>query len=86
MRERKSGQNIYGKKINSLLYADDIMLVLFGAAVTKYVAKCERYSRDYKYESTPDTCKVVPPVYSRDSRIPVKVYGEPLKEVTGAST
>ena len=42
---------------------------------------CERHSRDYKYESAPSKCEVVPLVYRRGSHGLLELYGEALREV-----
>ena len=60
LRERRSGPNVSGTKINSLLYGDDIVLVTSSAQQLQNMLRtCERHSRDHKYE-------VVPPVYRKD--------------------
>ena len=82
LRERHGGLNISGTKINSLLYADDIVLVTSPAQqLQNMLGTCERVSRDHRYEFAPEKCEVVAPVHRRGSRSTVKLYGTPLKEV-----
>ena len=52
-----------------------------GAAVAKHVNACERYRCDHSYEFAPEKCEVVPPIYRDSSYLPVKLYGQNLKEV-----
>ena len=82
LRERRSGLNICGTKINSLLYADDIVLVASSAQQLQNMLRtCERHSRGHKYEFAPSKCEVVPPVHRRGSHSTVELYGTPLKGV-----
>ena len=82
LRERHSGLNVSGTKINGLLYADDIVLVTSSAQqLQNMLGTCERHSRDHKYEFAPEKCEVVPPIYRETSQPLVKLYGQTLKEV-----
>ena len=56
LRERHSGLNVSGTKINSLLYADEIVLVTSSARqLQNMLHTCERHSRDHKYEFAPSS-------------------------------
>ena len=76
LRERHSGLNISGTKINSLLYADDIVLVTSSAQqLQNMLGTYEKHSRDHKHELVPEKREVVPPVYRETSQLLVKLYG-----------
>ena len=82
LRGRHGGLYISGTKINSILYADDIVLVTSSAQqLQNMLGTCERHSRDHGYEFAPEMCEVVVPVHRRRSHSTVKLYGTPLKEV-----
>ena len=84
LRERHSGVNIGGTKINSLLYADDIVLVSSTARqLQEMLRTCERNSKDHKYEFAPEKCEVIPPQRMESSSLKVTLYGQTLKEVSG---
>ena len=81
LRERHSGLNISGTKINSLLYADDIVLVTSSAQqLQNMLGTYERHSRDHKYEFAPEKCEVFRQ-YTGNSQPLVKLYGQALNKV-----
>ena len=87
LRERRSGLNINGLEINSLLYADDIVLVTNSSQqLQKMLRTCERHSRENKYEFAPEKCEVVPPVYRKDTQTPVSCTEKPSRKLTGTCT
>ena len=64
LRERQGGLNISGTKINSLLYAGDIVLVTSSAQqLQNMLGTCERHSRDRRHEFALEKCEVVAPVH-----------------------
>ena len=72
-----------GLKINSLLYAYDIVLVTSSSQqLQNMLHTCERHSCDHRYKFAPEKCEVVPPIYRKRPFSPARLYGQNFKEVS----
>ena len=64
LRSKNKGVNIGENKINSLIYADDIVLISKNQqSLQKSLDACERHSRRNGYAFAPEKCEVIAPAY-----------------------
>ena len=64
LRSGNKGVNIGGEKINSLIYADDIVLISkTQTSLQKCLKACERHSRRNGYTFAPEKCEIISPAY-----------------------
>ena len=64
LRSKNKGVNIGDTKINSLIYADDIVLIAkTQAGLQKCLKACERHSHRNKYAFAPEKCEVIAPAF-----------------------
>ena len=64
LRSGNKGVNIAGTKINSLIYADDIVLISkTQTSLQKCLKACERHSRRNGYTFAPEKCEIIAPAY-----------------------
>lgn len=64
LRSKNKGINISGHKINSLIYADDIVVITkTKQELQKCLNACNRHSKRNKYAFAPEKCEIIAPAF-----------------------
>ena len=79
LRRKHPGFPLGISKINSLLYADDIVLIATSQEqLQSMLDSCEQHSKEYEYKFSPSKCEVIAPTNVQASCL--RIYGEELKQ------
>ena len=82
LRSKNKGVNIGENKINSLIYADDIVVISKSSQILQRCLRtCERHSRRNGYAFAPEKCEVILPLRQNDTEDTPKITldGKDLK-------